>query len=177
MANQNTGNQSPDGSTNLPPIGVAVDASGDVYILSFFQGAADYGMSNLAVVYNGGTLPPILAGQTLTTGQYAILFPLNYPQQDWTSPWGAPASVALDSSGNIYISDSNYGKNSIFVIYAGGTVPGLSDPVEGNVYTFVGKSSFDTAIGQSSPYFSPNPTQLAIDPAGDFYVGLFGTTV
>jgi sugar lactone lactonase YvrE len=184
VANQNTGDQSPDGSTNLPPIGVAVDASGDVYILSFFTGAADYGMSNLAVVYNGGTnastLPSLLAGQTLTTGQYAILFPLNYPQQDWASLWRSPASIALDSSGNIYISDSNYGNNSVYVIYAGGTVPGLSEtlggvaPVVGNAYKFAG--------GTQTPSYPPgapatevatwNPTQLSIDPAGDLYMGL-----
>jgi len=185
-ANQNTGNTNSDGSTNLPPIGVAVDASGDVYILSYYTYAADNGMSNLAVVYNGetnaSTLPSLLAGQTMTTGQYAPISPLNYPIANWTSAWQDPVSIALDSSGNIYISDAVVGTNSVYVIYAGGTVPGLlgsqqlqgQTPVVGNVYSFVGESNFKTAIGQSSPYMGPNPTQLAFDSAGDLYVGLFG---
>jgi hypothetical protein len=100
-------NTNPDGSPNLAPDGVALDASGDVYIVLYQHRTHRTHESDLAVVYNGGTLPPILAGKTLTTGQYVHnLLPLNY-QSSNAAPWQDPASIALDSSGNIYIGDSS----------------------------------------------------------------------
>ena len=165
-ANQNSGNSNPDGSFDPQPIGVAVDASGDVYILSY----GSYGYwPNLDLVYNGGTLPPLLTGQTLTAGQYTGITFSNFSSGP---PWLAAAGIALDSFGNIYISDSYAG---VDVIYAGGTVPGLSaslqgqTPVVGNIYQFLADSNFQTATQVNNN----NPTQLSFDSAGDFYVGLY----
>jgi hypothetical protein len=208
-ANQNPydNNTNSDGSLNLPPDGVVVDASGDVYIMLFQPYTGSNQESDLAVVYNGGTLPPILAGQTLTIGQYVHnLLPLNDQKSSGgsgVSPWDNPASIALDSSGNIYIGDSSYPsttyKAAEYVIYAGGTVPGLSEtlslqgqssPVVGNAYIFAGKGSVVPSYGPtvlasntnlSGLAAEPNgyllnpqtPTQLAIDSAGNFYMGIY----
>ena len=198
-ANQSTFNQNEDGSANLPPVGVAVDASGDVYIQLFEENASDSAQSDLAVVYNGGSLPVTLAAQALTTflqpvdtltvgGYYLNLLPSNYLQQG-EPPWNTPASIALDSSGNIYISDSgdgDEGNSTVYVVYAGGTVPGLSAalqgqaPVVGNAYAFAGSGNLTPAYVPSVPATQANlntssfanPTQGTFDPAGDFYVGL-----
>jgi hypothetical protein len=164
-ANQSTNTTNPDGSQNLPPLSLAVDASGDVYIVfNSFTG----GNFGLGVVSNGGTLPNTLAGKTLTTGEYAGISSLN------SAPWSEPQAIALDSSGNIYISDSTYSTGAVYVIYAAGTVPGLTatllgeDPVVGDAYTFATDNNFATVTGTTGN----NPTQVAIDSAGDSYAGL-----
>jgi len=174
----------PNNCQNYAPTGVAVDASGDVYML--FYGNSDIA-STLQVVYNGGDLPPILAGESLTVGQsYGLLNSIT-GSAPYSPPWGsAPSSIALDSSGNIYISDPNSGTNSVYVIYAGGTVPGLSAtlqgqaPVVGNTYLFAGGGSTTSTYVPSVPATqatTKNPTQLAIDAAGDSYVGLFSSNL
>jgi len=172
--NQQLGTIIPGNSQNLPPIGVAIDASGDVYILFLDPGAYGNFWSNLAVVYNGGSLPPLLAGETLTVGQFANrLLPLNVEQIG--PPWSGPNAMAMDSSGNIYISDGASGHNSVYVIYAAGTVPGLlktlqgAAPVVGNAYLVANDGNFGalTETGYN------NPTQLTFDNAGDLYVGLY----
>ncbi len=91
------------------------------------------------MIYNGGTLPPVLAGEPLTTpGQFVWLFGLT--PGPYSAPWKYPISLALDTSGNLYVTDSIDGTNSVFVIYVAGTVPGLSEtlngqtPVLGNAY-------------------------------------------
>jgi hypothetical protein len=200
-SNQKT-NKNPDGSLNMAPVGVAVDASGDVYILLYLRNPTlyqSYQLTGLAVVYNGGTLPPILAGQTLTTGQYTYdLLPLNYQTSSGGSgvpPWYVPVSITVDSSGNIYIGDSSYGSYTVpteYVIYAGGTVPGLSDaliaqgvssPVVGNAYTFSGAGSvtpaYATTVLASNASLNisgkgpANPSQIGIDSVGNLYMGIF----
>lgn len=188
VINQKTSNYDPDtGFQVWPPLGVAVDASGDVYILLWGYKLWDqYGTSstgyssNLAVVSNGGSLPNTLAGTTLSVGQYALLFPLNSGTNG--PPWKDPTAIALDSSGNIYMSDSSNGTGSVYVIYAGGTVPGLlktlagATPVEGNAYLFAGSGTLAPAYLPSVPAtqaITANPTQLAIDYAGDLYTGIF----
>jgi hypothetical protein len=169
----------------LPPVGVAIDASGDVYILYNSSSDNRYD-STLGVISNGGSLPNTLAGTTLTTGQYANLAPLGYYGKQ--PPWHYPAAITLDSSGNIYISEANGNiLGSVFVIYAGGTVPGLSvtlngaTPVVGDAYTFAGNSTSRPAKS-AMPAYPPgvtatsvttdNPTQLYFDSAGDLYMGL-----
>jgi hypothetical protein len=169
-ANQSTTSTNPDGSLNLPPLGLAIDASGDVYIV--FSKVNSSNAYRLGVVYNGGTLPPILAGATLTTGQYATISPLN------SAPWTSPAAIALDSSWNIYISDSYFGTNSVYVIYAAGTFSGLyaatlgEDPVVGDAYTFATSTNFRTLTTNIST--KSDPAQLAFNSAGDLYVSVGG---
>jgi sugar lactone lactonase YvrE len=174
-------NQNSSSSSNLTPIGVAANAStGDVYIL--FYGPYGSGYPNLAVVSNGGSLPSILAGKTLTAGQYSSISPLNY--RSGSQPWYNPEAITMDSSGNIYISDGEYTihyAGSVLVIYAGGTVPGLSEilngaaPVVGNAYRIAGKGTQDPAYAPTLPATQAitwDITQLAFDSAGDVYMGL-----
>ena len=129
------------------PVGVAVDASGNVYITD--QGV-QFGESNVVEkISTDGTLS-IFAGEVAASG-YATPGPatqsmLNYPQ-----------GVAVDGSGNVYIADMNQviekvttkGMLSIFAGVQGGTgtpIPGpatqshFNDPdgvatdAYGNVY-------------------------------------------
>jgi hypothetical protein len=176
------------GTPNISPVGVTVDASGDVYIL-FYQSNAysRYHMANIGVIYNGGTLPLLLSGQTsLTTGQYANLFPANYANT--APPWHQPTAIALDSSGNIYISETSGNiLGSVYVIYAEGTVSGLAEilngapPVQGYVYTIAGNKT-KRPHADVLPAYPPGvaatavstirPTQISFDSAGNLYVGL-----
>jgi streptogramin lyase len=92
---------------------------------------------------------------------------------------GGPASVAtlnspyamfMDSFGNLYFADSCNGR--LRVIYAGGTIPGQSNPVVGNIYTVAGGGSLTGgATGVPATQLSIALMQSAgIDPAGNLYV-------
>ena len=87
-----------------------------------------------------------------------------------------PGAIAVDGLGNIYIADT--GNNVIRVVYEAGTIPNVSSPVAGNIYTIAGiapTSSASTAgagvdggLATASPL--NGPAGIALDAAGNLYI-------
>ena len=122
------------------PYGVAVDASGNVYV-------ADYGNNTIREVTPGGTVTTIagaagLAGSTDATGAAAR----------FNKPYG----VAVDASGNIYVADT--GNNRIREIMPGGVVTTLAGSTSG----------YGDGTGTAAQFASPRG--VAVDASGNVYV-------
>ena len=152
--------------------GITVDGNGNLYIADF-----DF----VRVVYSGnGAIPGISSPQA----GYVYLLTGTPDTGSYTGD-GGPAinatfdrtnSVAVDSSGNIYVIDSE--DNVLRAIYAGGSNNALSDiipsPVVGNIYTLMGKTGTvangipaSTAKFQS---FGSDAVGIAFDSYGNIYV-------
>ncbi len=82
----------------------------------------------------------------------------------------SPYSMFVDASSNLYFADSCNGR--LRVIYAGGTIPGVSSPVVGNIYTVAGGGTLTgAATNVSATQLNILLMQSAgIDAAGNLYV-------
>ncbi|MBT9333123.1 Ig-like domain repeat protein, partial [Paracidobacterium acidisoli] len=136
------------------PGGLAVDAQENIY----FIGA--YG-SGLGVVYSGQTSPGNPFGITNTTA--GNIYPIQTADCTYTNTSdacgdGGPfaqagfsnaGGFAFDSSGNVYITDT--GNSRIRVVYVAGSVPGLTNPTPGDIYTVAGGGSLNAVASGSGP--------------------------
>ena len=172
------------------PTGVAVDTSGNVYI-------ADYGGNVVEKVTPSGTLS-IIAG----TG--GVGAPTAGPALN--SSFHGPYGVAVDRSGNIYIADSsNYKIEKIdpsgtLSIYATGfgLIEGIAVDSANSVYvaqyggstivkiTAAGTKSTVAGTGTAGAYTKGaqatisklnNPTGVAVDTTGNFYIADYRNNV
>jgi sugar lactone lactonase YvrE len=85
-----------------------------------------------------------------------------------------PLGVTVDASGNIYIADN--ADNRVRAIYAAGNLPGATNPVPGNIYTVAGTGvrSSNVPGPENVPAIQSTfgaPTAVALDAAGNLYVG------
>jgi sugar lactone lactonase YvrE len=80
----------------------------------------------------------------------------------------SPYTLFFDRFNNLYISE--YFNNRLRVVYAGGTIPGISSPVAGNIYTYAGGGAL-TANGTPANQLKLGSVQVAgIDPSGNIYL-------
>jgi serine/threonine-protein kinase len=122
------------------PFGVAVDSSGNVYV-------ADSGNHRIRKVTSGGAVTT-LAG----TGTYGFA-----DGPGASAMFRNPSSVAVDSSGNVYVADS--GNNQIRKITSAGVVS-----------TLAGSGTASYADGSSTSAMFSNPNGVAVDASGNVYV-------
>jgi sugar lactone lactonase YvrE len=151
--------------------GVAVDASGNVYI-------ADSSNNVVRMVNPAGIISTIVG---------------KYPGSNTNAPAGAtgdggpatqatlsgPEDVEVDANGNLFIGD--FGNNKVRVVYAGGTTVAnliaLTNPgttaVAGDIYTVMGGGTGVYAPGTMVLATSAaigNPRKLALDARGNIYL-------
>ena len=122
------------------PVGVAVDAAGNVYI-------ADAGNDLIRLLTAGGTVST-LAG-TINTGASTQL-----------SPFNNPTGVAVDGAGNVYVAD--YLSNNILAVNKAGTVTTYAGPDS----VFGPGAANGPAV--SATFYYPN--SVALDAANNLYV-------
>jgi trimeric autotransporter adhesin len=130
------------------PSGIALDGSGNLYI-------ADWYNSRVRKVSPGGIITTFAGNGSWGSdgdGGPATQAELSYPY-----------GVAVDASGNVYISD--YPANRIRKVSTGGTIT-----------TFAGKGGggYSGDGGQATDALLSAPEELAIDSAGNLYVADFG---
>jgi hypothetical protein len=87
-----------------------------------------------------------------------------------------PSSIAMDTYGNLYITES--GNDVVRVVYRGGNVPGISNPVAGDIYTIAGIApsggishpghGIDSVPATSAPL--NNPIGVAVDSLANIYI-------
>jgi sugar lactone lactonase YvrE len=128
------------------PAGVAIDASGNVYV-------ADTGNSTIRKIAPGGAVTTLagVAGQTGSSDGTGAAATFNQPQ-----------GVAVDSSGNVYVADTN--NDTIRKITSGGTVTTLAGSA--------GQTGSGNGAGGSARF--NHPYDVAVDSSGNVYVADFG---
>ena len=156
------------------PEGALADAYGNLYIL-------DHGGSFLRVVASGkGPIPSLpsvpnpqadtvypLAGQGDTgcanpadsEGDGCVATQSIFSTSFWVG-------VALDLNGNVYIADDINGL--VRVVYAGGSVPGLSNLTPGYIYAVAGNGGGGDGAPAIDAYV--NPSGLGVDTHGNVYI-------
>jgi sugar lactone lactonase YvrE len=125
---------------------VVIDSSGNLYI-------ADYGTNRIRMVN-------VSSGDISTFAGTGIGGSTGDGKPATSAQLGGPTGLALDSSGNLYISE--YDGNRIRKI----------DGVSGNISTIAGTGNFSTS-GDGGPATSAslfNPNGLALDSSGNVYV-------
>jgi sugar lactone lactonase YvrE len=150
------------------PFGVAVDASGNIYIAD----TDDLRVRKVTFPLNATPFISTVAGTG--SGGY------NGDKQPATNATiDHPTGVAVDANGNIYISDKF--NQRIRAVFSGGTVINVSSPVGGDIYTVAGDPSGCSAFcGSGGGNFSGNngpatsaelhyPYGIAVDPIGNIY--------
>jgi len=126
------------------PQGIAVDASGNIYV-------ADYGNNQVRKIAPGGIVTT-LAGKDSAGANNGV---------DTAATFNQPTSVAVDAAGNVYVADE--GNNLIRKISPAGTVT-----------TFAGSGAVGAANGSSTSASFNGPTGVAVDGAGNVYVADYG---
>jgi secreted PhoX family phosphatase len=138
------------------PQGVAVDSAGNVYV-------ADSGNNTIRKVTPSGVVTTLaglaqvdtwgnpVSGSTDGTGSAARF---NFPY-----------SVALDTSGSVYVADQ--GNNTIRKVTSGGVVTTLAGLAQLDAN---GSPVFGSADGTGSAARFYNPVGVAVDSAGDLYI-------
>jgi hypothetical protein len=156
------------------PIGVAVDALGNIYISDSNNGAVRMVSAATGIITTvAGTLNSSTPGFAGDGGPAtaAVL--------------SVPSGISVDGNGNLFIADSN--NDAVRVVYAGGAqlaalialeIPGTT-AVPGDIYTIAGgpanlglPNNGDGGLASLSNLNSP--AAVVTDSAGDIYIADFG---
>jgi hypothetical protein len=144
-------------NTNIS-VGVAVDASGNIYI-------ADIGNNRIReVAASTGKIATVAGnGSSGYSGDKGPAINAKISQ---------PEALALDLSGNIYIADT--GNSRVRLVYSSGTIPNVSNPTVGDIYTVAGNGTMTVGnVNNSIPATSAEFVQVsgvAVDVLGNIYI-------
>jgi polygalacturonase/sugar lactone lactonase YvrE len=130
------------------PRGVWVDSSNNVFFAGFTEHLIHEVQASTGVMIR---VAGALSGSSGTSGLGADGIAAT------SSALNAPRGVWTDLNGNIYIADT--GNNRVRVVYTAGTIPNVTTPTVGDVYTLAGTgtagSSGDKAIASSALLSGP----------------------
>ena len=126
------------------PVGIAVDASGNVFV-------ADYNSNKIRKITPAGVVTT-LAGSGISG---------NVDGVGTAARFNSPAGIALDGSGNLYVADSS--NHTIRKVTPNGTVT-----------TFAGSGSQGSTNGTGTTASFYLPKGVAVDPSGNVIVADFG---
>jgi uncharacterized protein (TIGR03437 family) len=127
------------------PSGIHIDPAGNIYI-------ADFGNNRIRKISTTGIITTIAGGGTLTSPN------IGDGGQATSAVLNGPEGVALDSSNNLYISDS--GNNRVRKVTAAGVIT-----------TVVGNGTADsTGDGGLATQAASLPDAVALDQSGNLYV-------
>jgi len=148
---------------------LVVDPSGNLYISDGNSTAVSGntvrridGVTGIITTYAGGGGNCAAGSTSCTEGETGDGGPANQALLN------GPYNLFLDRFNNLYISE--FSGNRVRVVYAGGTVPGISSPVVGNIYTYAGggTSSTNGTLAGQAKFGSVQVT--GIDRAGNIYL-------
>jgi len=169
----------PGALTMKDPYGVAIDASGNIYL----------GESGIVRVVAKGTSVPALPGVTTTPGNFYTLAGVGANGTGSACAAGttqgdgclatlasiSPKGLAVDKNGNVYFTDGK----TIHVIYAAGAVAGLTDASNNNnlqrgyLYAVVNSGGSGTLAPPSlAVNVSANSSTVAVDSYGNIFFTL-----
>jgi len=148
------------------PRGLWIDSSENVYISETLSGLirkvdGTTGLISTVVGYcASSTTCPTAASAGDGNPATSSAVHMNYPYD-----------LAFDSFGNMFIADSGQGTGAngrIRVVYAGGTLPGISNPVVGDIYTYAGGGASSGTQAQQTNF--QYVYGVGIDAKGYLYV-------
>ena len=128
------------------PFGVAIDASGNVYV-------ADAGNNQIRAITPAGLVSTFAGTGVAGTGNGAD-----------TATFNSPLGIAIDGSGNLYVAD--YGNDMIRKISPAGVVSTLAG---------TGATGADNGAGTAATFNLPEG--VAVDAAGNVYVADNGNNI
>jgi DNA-binding beta-propeller fold protein YncE/fibronectin type 3 domain-containing protein len=140
--------------SSFAPFGVAVDASGNLYV-------ADPGnnrvlrFANASSLANGSNATSVLGQPDFTSS-----FGIDPPNQ---SVMANPTGIAVDGSGNLYVADQ---QNNRVLRFA--NAASLSNGA--NATSVLGQATFTTGVGTDQQSSMASPTGVAVDGSGNLYV-------
>jgi hypothetical protein len=174
------------------PLGVAVDAADDVFVLSFNGSTESEGITEILA---NGTTRSIVSSSDFqaiaadAAGDVYATDPSGQDVQEFFAGGGSrtigsgilsPAGLAVDKSGNVYVGDQSYGR--VDVIHSDGTNAGaigsgLSSPegvatdAAGDVFVTDSSGLHEiAAAGGQSLVSGISGTGVAVDPAGRLFL-------
>jgi sugar lactone lactonase YvrE len=136
------------------PYGVAIDSSGNVYV-------ADFGNNSIRKVTQQGTVTTLAGVGGTSTATSSLGEPSPAGHADGTgaaASFKQPTGIAIDSSGNLYVSDT--GNNTIRKVTSAGVVTTLAGTA----------GSAGSADGTGSAARFSSPRGLTVDGSGNVYV-------
>ena len=168
---------------------VAIDANGNLFI-SDGNSAGSTTNNDVRVIYVGGTIPAIKNPSGTTTPLYGEIYTIAgatasaaaCPATPTFSGDGGPSnqaalnspySIFFDPSGNLYLADSCNGRLRVIVNSTAGTIPNVTNPVVGNIYTVAGGGTLTGAAASGVPATQLSITLMqaaGIDASGNLYV-------
>src|SRR5665213_1699248 len=156
-----------DGSGLHWPMAVAVDGGGNIYIVD------DDNNRVLKVAATTGVVTTV-AGNGVGAGQIGPGASYNQFNGDnipaTSANLNSPEGLAVDGYGNIYIADTYLLR--VQVVYSAGTIPNVSNPTVGSIYTIAGNGNSgyngDGILATSAALAEPQ--SLAVDANGNIYI-------
>lgn len=154
--------------------GVGADGSGNVYI-------ADTGNYIVREESNG-----IITNITALSGSGTYTTPAATDVPASSDKIGEPEDVQVDSNGNIFIAD--FSNHVVEAIYKAGTLPGVSNPIVGNMYVIAGGPTSSLSNTVSSPVNGFYPVvpatsvplavrKISLDSRGNIYIPDYSNNV